>query len=145
MAQQTSEYVLTLVQHAFCTDCALVKNKIAEIYIMSGLNRGEQSKHWRVQILSPPWDRNARRTEFPKGFKSVDVPALKLEVNGRVVATTQAPGDISNILSKLKEMLGKRCDNDQIASEIELMVKSSTSKPEDAVCPVIPDNRQMRR
>lgn len=91
MAQKTTEYVLTLVQHAFCTDCALVKNKIAEIYIMSGLNRGEQSRHWRVQILSPPWDREARRAEFPKGFKSVDVPALKLEVNGRLVAVRRRP------------------------------------------------------
>ncbi len=138
MAQHTSEYVLTLVQHAFCTDCALVKNKIAEIYIMSGLNRGEQSKHWRVQILSPPWDRNARRSEFPKGFKSVDVPALKLEVNGRIMAATQIPGDISDILSKLKEMLGKRCDNDQIADEIESMVKASSNKPDNSVCPIPP-------
>jgi hypothetical protein len=136
MAHQVTEYVLTLVQHTYCADCALVKNKIAEVYIMSGLPRGEQSKHWRVQILSPPWDRNARRPEFPSGFADVDVPALKLEINGHTVATTQVPGVISAVLVRLKEMLGGRNSNEQMACEIERLVATSAIRPEDAICPV---------
>jgi hypothetical protein len=137
MAQQNSEYILTLVQHTYCTDCALIKNKIAEVYIMSGLARGDESRYWRVQVISPPWDRKAREREFPSGFKSVDVPALKMEVNGRVVATTQVPGTISAILVKLKEMLGKRQSNDQMATEIDRLAKTSNLKTDDAVCPVV--------
>src|SRR5215467_13290612 len=98
MAHKMSEYVLTLVQHTYCSDCASIKNKIAEVYIMSGLPRGEESRHWRLQVLSPPWDREARRQEFPSGFKDVDVPALKMEINGRIAAVTQVPKTISAIL-----------------------------------------------
>ena len=134
MAQQQSEYVLTLVQHTYCSDCASIKNKIAEVYIMSGLPRGEDSRYWRLQILSPPWDREARRKEFPAGFKDVDVPALKMEINGRTAAVSQVPGTISVILAKLKEMLREHRTNDQMASEIVRLAKASSNKPDDAVC-----------
>ena len=145
MALQMTEFVLTLVQHTYCADCALIKNKIAEVYIMSGLPRGEQSKHWRIQVLSPPWDRNARRREFPSGFADVDVPALKLEINGRTAATTQVPGVISAVLVKLKEMLGDRCSNEQMASEIERLVATATIKPDEAICAVNLDQAQPGR
>ena len=141
MTKEIPEYVLTLVQHTYCTDCALIKNKIAEVYIMSGLPRGEESRYWRVQIVSPPWDRNARRKEFPKGFQDVDVPALKMEVNGRISATTQAPSTISAILVRLKEMLGERLSNAQLASEINRLAKTSNIKSDDAVCKVAPEQR----
>lgn len=136
MTQQMSEYVLTLVQHTYCSDCASIKNKIAEVYIMSGLPRGEESRYWRLQIVSPPWDREARRSEFPAGFKTVDVPALKMEINGRVCAATQAPGTISAILGRLKEMLREHRTNQQMSSEISRMVNTSSAKPDEVVCSV---------
>ena len=136
MAQQMSEYVLTLVQHTYCSDCASIKNKIAEVYIMSGLPRGEESRYWRLQILSPPFDRDARRNEFPSGFKDVDVPALKMEINGRTAALTQVPATISAILTKLKEMLREHRSNQQMASEIARLIKTSGVRPDDGVCAV---------
>lgn len=137
MNNKGSEYVLTVVQHTYCSDCALIKNKIAEVYIMSGLPRGEESRYWRMQILSPPWDRDARRNEFPAGFRSVDVPALKLEINGRTAAITQAPGTISAILIKLKDMLREHRSNDQMAAEIKKLATTASHKSEEAVCPVV--------
>ena len=145
MAQQMSEYVLTLVQHTYCSDCASIKNRIAEVYIMSGLPRGEESRYWRLQILSPPWDRDARRSEFPTGFKNVDVPALKMEINGRTAAVTQVPGTISTILTKLKEMLREHRSNDQMASEIARLAKTSGVKSDDAVCAVSEEQQPLRR
>ena len=138
MTDSMKEYVLTVVQHTYCTDCATLKNRIAEIYILSGLQRGEQSKHWRVQLVSPPWDRNKRRREFPLGFSDVDVPALKLEINGRLVAATQAPGVISAVLGKLKQMLTERLSNEQIAAEITSLAHSNI-KLEDDTCPLVPE------
>ena len=136
MTQQSKEYVLTLVQHTYCADCALIKNKIAEVYIMSGLPRGEQSKHWRIQIVSPPWDRTARRRDFPNGFSDVDVPAIKLEVNGRITALTQTPGVISAVLVRLKEMLAERASNEEMASEVARLVAASSIRFDEPVCPV---------
>ena len=136
MAQQTSEYVLTLVQHTYCSDCASIKNKIAEVYIMSGLPRGEESRHWRLQILSPPFDREARRDAFPAGFKNVDVPALKMEVNGRTAAVTQVPGTISAILNRLKEMLREHRSNAEMASEIARLAKTAGQRADEVVCDV---------
>jgi hypothetical protein len=49
------EYVLTIVQHTYCADCMWVKGKITDAYHASGIVRGEDSKRWRVQIISPPW------------------------------------------------------------------------------------------
>jgi len=144
MIQQMNEYVLTVVQHTYCVDCAVIKNKIAEIYILSGLQRGEQSKYWRVQVLSPPWDRSKRRREFPTGFADVDVPALKLEVNGRIIAATQVPGIISAVLASLKQMLADRRSNEEMASEIASLIQNSKIKLEDEVCPIIPEHAQAR-
>jgi hypothetical protein len=47
------------------------------------------------------------------------------------------PGTISAILIKLKEMLGKRQSNDQMATEIGRLAKLSNLKTDDAVCPVV--------
>jgi hypothetical protein len=138
MIEQMKEYVLTVVQHTYCSDCAVVKNKIAEVYIMSGLQRGEQSKHWRVQVVSPPWDRNKRRREFPTGFPGVDVPALKLEVNGRIVAATQTPGVISAVLASLKQMLADRRSNEEMAAEVESLAQNPNIKLEEDTCPLVP-------
>src|SRR5215471_2630312 len=130
------EYVLTLIQHTSCPDCALLKNKIADVYVMSGLNRGDESKHWRVQIFSPPWDREARKADFPSGFKEVDVPALKLEVGGRIVTTTQAPAAISAVLTNLKAMLLNRASNGEMAVEIERLIKTTIDSSTGDYCPV---------
>ena len=130
------EYVLTLVQHTSCPDCALLKNKIADVYVMSGLNRGDESKHWRVQIYSPPWDREARKADFPSGFKEVDVPALKLEVGGRIVTTTRVPAAISAVLTNLKAMLLNRASNGEMAVEVERLVKTTIDSSTGDYCPM---------
>ncbi|HLG14921.1 MAG TPA: hypothetical protein VJH03_10530 [Blastocatellia bacterium] len=136
MNTQTPDYVLTLVQHTYCKDCALIKNKIAEVYITSGLRRGEESKNWRIQIVSPPWDRDLRRAAFPSGFDDVDVPALKMEVNNRVVAATQEPAAISVILTRLKEMLIDRRTNEEMASEILRLSKSANGGSSEGMCSI---------
>jgi hypothetical protein len=136
MAQRSREYVLTIVQHTYCTDCAVLKNKIAEVYIMSGLQRGEESRHWRIQIVSPPWDRDLRRSDFPSGFKDVEVPALKMEVDGRIATLTQVPIVISEVLRRLKEMLTERRTNEEMASEIKRIVTTGTKETDTPVCAI---------
>ena len=41
MKPQASEYVLTIAQHTYCTDCMWLKNKITDVYHFSGIVRGE--------------------------------------------------------------------------------------------------------
>jgi hypothetical protein len=124
MSASHSEYVLTLVQHTYCTDCMWIKGKITDVYHASGIVRGEDSKHWRVNVLSPPWDRDLRRSEFPKGFTTIDVPAMKLEVNKRVVFATQDPHLISELLMQMKWLLINCHTNDQIQEEMIKIVKN---------------------
>src|ERR1041384_8325326 len=96
--QRGPEYVLTVVQHTYCGDCIWLKGKITDVYIASGIVRSDDSKCWRMQILSPPWDRTERKKDFPKGFSDIDVPALKWEVDDCVVIATQNPGLINDLL-----------------------------------------------
>lgn len=116
--QRQPEYVLTIVQHTYCADCMWVKGKITDAYHASGIVRGDDSKHWRMQIISPPWDREARKAEFPSRFATIDVPALKLEVDSRLVCATQDPGLIGDALVHLKWMLINRYTNIQIENEL---------------------------
>jgi hypothetical protein len=113
-----TEYVLTIVQHTYCTDCMWIKSKITDVYHASGVVRGEDSKRWRVNVLSPPWDRDARRAEFPVGFATIDVPAMKLEVGHKVVLATQDPVLINELLMKLKWLLINCHTNAQIEEEM---------------------------
>ena len=138
MSQRPKEYVLTIVQHTYCPDCAILKNKIAEVYILSGLDRGDESKHWRINICSPPWDREARKAEFPGGFNEVDVPALKLEVGGRMIAKTHAPTAISAVLTRLREMLMKRSGNGEMTAEVERLIKAAPERVTGEYCPIGP-------
>jgi hypothetical protein len=124
MSASNSEYVLTIVQHTYCTDCMWIKGKITDVYHASGIVRGEDSKHWRVNVLSPPWDRDLRRTEFPKGFTTIDVPAMKLEVNKRVMFATQDPRLISELLMQMKWLLINCHTNEQIQEEMVKIVKN---------------------
>ena len=102
ISQQEPEYVITIVQHTYCADCMWLKGKITDAYHASGIVRGEDSKRWRMQILSPPWDREVRKTEFPSRFETIDVPAMKLEAGDRLAFATQDPGLISELLVQLK-------------------------------------------
>ena len=113
------EYLLTIAQHTYCSDCMWLKGKITDVYHASGIIRGDDSMHWRMQIISPPWDRNERAKEFPQGFNSVDVPALKLEIDKRIMLATQSPGLISEILVKLKWLLINRKSNSEIWKELD--------------------------
>ena len=117
------EYVLTIVQHTYCADCMWVKGKITDAYHASGIVRGEDSKHWRLQIISPPWDREARKAEFPSRFETIDVPALKLEADNRLVYATQDPGLISEVLVQLKWILINRHSNIQIEKQLVEFMK----------------------
>jgi hypothetical protein len=95
-----------------------IKGKITDVYHASGIVRGEDSKRWRVNVLSPPWDRDARRAEFPAGFSTIDVPAMKLEVNRKVIFATQDPVLINELLMKLKWLLINCHTNSQIEEEL---------------------------
>ncbi len=131
-----SEYVLTIVQHTYCADCMWVKGKITDAYHASGIVRGEDSKHWRVQIISPPWDREARKAEFPSRFATIDVPALKLEADNRLVYATQDPGLISEVLVQLKWMLINRHTNIQIEKELVEFMKGWKGQPAPDACAI---------
>ncbi|HXG93588.1 MAG TPA: hypothetical protein VNN73_14680 [Blastocatellia bacterium] len=128
------EYLLTIVQHTYCGDCMWVKGKITDVYHASGIVRGEDSKRWRMQILSPPWDREARRAEFPSHFETVDVPAMKLEADRRLIFATQNPALISDILVHLKWLLINRKSNAEIEREMLSFIKEWKEKPGADVC-----------
>jgi len=132
--QREPEYVLTIVQHTYCADCMWVKGKITDAYHASGIVRGEDSKHWRMQILSPPWDRDARKAEFPSRFNTIDVPALKLEVDRRLVFATQDAGLISELLVQLKWMLINRHANAQIEKQLVDFMKEWKGQPAPDAC-----------
>ena len=128
------EYILTIVQHTYCGDCMWLKGKITDAYHASGIVRGDDSKHWRVNILSPPWDREARRAEFPSGFKTIDVPALKLEVNDRIALAIQDPSLINELLIKLKWMLLNRLSNSEIEDHMAEIARDWKGAPEGIAC-----------
>ena len=130
------EYVLTVVQHTYCGDCIWLKGKITDVYIASGIVRGEDSKRWRMQILSPPWDRDARRLEFPPKFDSIDVPALKLEAGNKLVFATQDPALIGDLLMHLKWMLINRVSNAEIEEGVRDFTRGWKAKPNSELCAV---------
>jgi len=130
------EYVLTIAQHTYCADCMWMKGKITDVYHASGIVRGEDSKRWRMHILSPPWDRDARRQEFPSRFDTVDVPALKLEADKRLVIATQDPALIGDLLVHLKWLLINRHTNAQVERQVMDFVSQWKAKPGNEVCSV---------
>jgi hypothetical protein len=130
------EYVLTIVQHTYCGDCMWVKGKITDVYHASGIVRGEDSKHWRMQIISPPWDRQARKAEFPSRFDSIDVPALKLEAGNKLVIATQDPALIGDLLMHLKWMLINRLGNADIEKGVLDFTRDWKAKPGPELCAV---------
>jgi hypothetical protein len=87
-----------------------------------------------VQILSPPWNRELRAREFPKGFATVDVPALKLEVENKIILATQDPGLISELLQRLKWMLINRKTNIEIRRELESTAHGWAGSGEQTAC-----------
>ena len=138
MNAHEADYILTIIQHTYCNDCMWMKGKITDAYHASGIVRGEDSKRWRMQIISPPWERDARRAEFPKGFGDVDVPAMKLEVGKRIVFATQNPPLINELLIKLKWMLINRHTNPQIEKQLLEIAKGWKDDPSAGAtsCPV---------
>ena len=136
MNHREPEYVLTVVQHTYCGDCIWLKGKITDVYIASGIVRGDDSKRWRMQILSPPWERAERKRDFPKGFPDIDVPALKLEVDDHVIFATQQPGLINEVLVQLKPMLVNRESNAQIHHKLEEVVRHYKETPHQTLCTV---------
>jgi hypothetical protein len=133
---KSPEYLLTIIQHTYCSDCMWVKGKITDVYHASSIIRGDDSMHWRMQIISPPWDRNERAKEFPRGFKSIDVPALKLEIDNRVILATQSPALINEILLKLKWLLINRKSNLDIGKELEEITRRWVEPAEQSVCSI---------
>jgi hypothetical protein len=113
-----------------------VKGKITDAYHASGIVRGEDSKHWRMQIISPPWDREARKTEFPSRFQTIDVPALKLEADDRLVYATQDPGLISEVLVQLKWMLINHHSNVEIEKQLVEFMKAWKGQPAPDACAI---------
>jgi len=113
-----------------------VKGKITDAYHASSIVRGDDSMHWRVQILSPPWDREVRKTEFPSRFETIDVPAMKLEAGDRLAFATQDPGLISELLVQLKWMLINRHSNAQIETQMIDFVKGWKGQPAPDACAI---------
>ena len=134
--QREPEYLLTIIQHTYCADCMWMKGKITDVYHASGIVRGEDSKLWRMQILSPPWDREARKAEFPSRFETVDVPALKLEADRRLVIATQNPALISDLLVHLKWLLINRNSNSQIEKQVADFAREWKGNSGNEVCSV---------
>ena len=134
----SSDYLLTVLQHNYCSDCMWIKGKITDVYHASSLMRGEDSKTWRINIISPAWDRGKRALGFPKGFENIDVPALKLEVDGRILFATQNPALIDAALLKLKGLLMARKSNSEISSELQLLVRDWKDAPATS-CKVRPE------
>jgi hypothetical protein len=130
------EYLLTILQHTYCADCMWMKGKITDVYHASGIVRGDDSKLWRMQILSPPWDREARKAEFPSRFETVDVPALKLEADKRLIVATQNPALISDLLVHLKWLLINRNSNSQIEKQVADFAREWKGQPGNEVCSV---------
>jgi hypothetical protein len=135
----SSDYVLTILQHNYCRDCMWLKGKITEVYHASSLMRGEDSKNWRIHIISPPWDRNRRQAEFPRGFQGIDVPALKLEVNGHMVFATQNPPLIDELLVRLKTMLMNHETNAQIKDHLADIARNYKDTSNAASCSINAD------
>ena len=130
------DYLLTIVQHTYCPDCMWLKGKITDAYHASGIIRGEESRFWRMQILSPPWDREARKAEFPSRFQTVDVPALKLEADARLILATQNPQLITDLLVQLKWMLINRRTNAEIEQDMLAFAKDWKPQPTTEACVV---------
>lgn len=137
------EYVLTIVQHTYCPDCMWMKGKITDAYHAAGIVRGDDSKYWRMQIISPPWDRGDRKAEFPSGFASIDVPAMKLEVARRVAFATHNPSLINELLLKLKWLLINRHTNEQIEKAMVEVVHSWKDVQTSDTCELPPGANQI--
>ena len=133
---RSADYLLTIIQHTYCSDCMWLKGKITDVYHASGIVRGDDSMYWRVQILSPPWDRQERAKVFPRGFATVDVPALKLEADNQIVLATQSPGLINELLQKLKWLLINRKTNQEIGQELKEISQNWVETPDKTVCSV---------
>lgn len=123
------DYVLTIVQHTYCPDCMWMKGKITDVYHASGIVRGDDSKRWRVQIISPPWDRALRKADFPTRFDTIDVPAIKLEAGNRLIFATQVGPLVGDLLVKLKWLLIHRKSNAEIESEIKDFIGTWKEQP----------------
>ena len=112
-----------MVQHTCCDNCYKLKSKFIDVYNASGVSRGEDSKHWRVELLSPAQDGEDERSNFPAGFDGTDVPALKLEADGRVLFAVQEATLIEELMGRLKWMLINHNSNDQIQSQLTQMAE----------------------
>jgi len=130
------DYLLTIVQHNYCSDCMWLKGKITDVYHASSLMRGDDSRNWRINIISPFWDRDKRPKDFPKGFDSVDVPALKIEVDGKVAVASQNPALIGEMLLKLKSALTGREANQSIVERIQTLARDWKDPETPASCEV---------
>jgi hypothetical protein len=133
---KSPDYLLTIIQHTYCSDCMWLKGKITDVYHASGIVRGDDSMYWRVQILSPPWDRQERAKVFPREFATVDVPALKLEADNQMILATQSPGLINELLQKLKWLLINRKTNQEIRQELKEISQNWVETPDKTVCGV---------
>ena len=134
-----NDYLLTIVQHNYCPDCMWLKGKITDVYHASSLMRGEDSKNWRINVISPLWDRDKRALDFPVGFESIDVPAVKLEVDGKIAVASQNPALIDALLLKVKSMLANREPNHHIKEQMEEVAREWKDSDAPVSCQVRPE------
>jgi len=69
-------------------------------------------------------------------IETIDVPALKLEADNRLVYATQDPGLISEVLVQLKWMLINRHSNIQIEKQLVEFMKGWKGQPAPDVCAI---------
>ncbi|MGH9821943.1 MAG: hypothetical protein ACREDR_01590 [Blastocatellia bacterium] len=117
-----SEYVLTAVQHTCCDDCNKLKTKFADVYNASGISRGEDSRHWRVQLLAPSSEITHGRHMGNEEDES-EVPGLKLEGDGELVFDVQDPTLIGELMGRLKWMLVNHNSNEQIRFQLTTLIQ----------------------
>lgn len=117
------EYLLTFVQHTCCDDCNRLKNKFIDVYNASGISRGEDSKHWRVQLLAPSSNVEHGKHEISTEQESLEVPGFRLEEDGDVVFDVQDLQLIEELLGKLKWMLVNHNSNEQIRTQLGTLIQ----------------------
>ena len=64
------------------------------------------------------------------------MPALKLEVDGRIIFASQQPGLINDVLLKLKPMLVNRDSNAEIHKKLEEVVRNYKESATQTLCTV---------
>ncbi|HYL99543.1 MAG TPA: hypothetical protein VEZ90_11365 [Blastocatellia bacterium] len=122
ITKRIPEYVLTIVQHTCCDDCNKLKVRFADVFNASGISRGEDSKHWRVQLLAASSEVQ-HATQYGTSEDTSKMPGLKLQADDTVVFSVQDTTLITELMGRLKWMLINHNTNEQIRSQLAGLIE----------------------